>query len=76
MPKSIILHTPNSQGPQCPYTSRGFTDRTEYLEHQAEYYKISIETVSCLSLCLGPQEDFDGLISILSHLYNKGTSND
>lgn len=46
-----------------PYKQAGFEDREEYLTCLAEDYGMSLENVKALADVLGPDEDFDGLVS-------------
>lgn len=43
------------------YTNNGFTDRAEYLESLCDEYDAN--TVHMLADLLGPEEDFDGLVT-------------
>jgi hypothetical protein len=45
------------------YTNNGFTDRTDYLESLCDEY--DADTVHMLAELLGPEEDFDGLVTSL-----------
>jgi hypothetical protein len=45
------------------YTNNGYTDRADYLETLCEEYPREI--VHTLADLLGPDEDFDGLVSSL-----------
>lgn len=47
------------------YQQNGFKNRTEYLESVADDYGVDILIVRGLAGVLGPEEDFDGLISFL-----------
>lgn len=47
------------------YQQRGFKNRREYLVSLAEEYGVVLEDVFALADLLGPEEDFDGLISQL-----------
>jgi len=47
------------------YKSRGFEDRTEYLQATARDFDIPFEQVLELANMLGSQDDFDGLLSSL-----------
>lgn len=47
------------------YRDRGYVDRDDYLSCMADDYGVPIETVTLLADLLGPNEDFDGLISAL-----------
>lgn len=44
---------------------RDYGSRDNYLEGLAEEYGLPVETVFSLADMLGPNEDFDGLISAL-----------
>lgn len=48
------------------YTEMGYESRKDYLECLAEDFGVDIETVYQVADLLGPSEDFDGLVSILS----------
>jgi hypothetical protein len=50
------------------YQRKGYKDRNDYLMAVAEDYgldPVDVYTVACL---LGPEEDFDGLISMIQEL--------
>ena len=47
------------------YTDNGYTDRAEYLDSLAEEYGMDINVVLNLAEILGPNEDFDGLVTTL-----------
>lgn len=47
----------------CVYAENGFTDREDYLNSLKEEYDADI--VTALSELLGPDEDFDGLVTML-----------
>ena len=47
------------------YTDNGFTDRAEYLYSLAEEFGMDINVVLNLAEILGPNEDFDGLVTTL-----------
>lgn len=51
-----------------PYSANGYNDRKDYLSCMAEDYGVSLETVEALADLLGPNEDFDGLVSALEDL--------
>lgn len=51
-----------------PYRAHGYNDREDYLSCMAEDYGVSLETVEALADVLGPNEDFDGLISALQDI--------
>ena len=48
-----------------PYYSHGFNSRTEYLLSLSNEYNVPQEVVMALADVLGPNEDFDGLITSL-----------
>ena len=50
------------------YKQNGYKDRNDYLESLAEDYCIDIDTVMVLADILGPNEDFDGLITSLEDI--------
>ena len=47
------------------YERKGFNNRKEYLEHLAEEYGIDHGMVFAAAATLGPNEDFDGLVTML-----------
>ena len=47
------------------YISHGYADRNEYLESLADEYGIDIQIVAAAADALGPNEDFDGLLTTL-----------
>jgi hypothetical protein len=47
------------------YREYGYIDRDDYLDALAQDYNTPIENVKCLAEILGPEEDFDGLVSTL-----------
>tara|TARA_R100000152_G_scaffold20554_2_gene14577 strand:- start:120 stop:314 length:195 start_codon:yes stop_codon:yes gene_type:complete len=57
-----------------PYTANGFKDRTDYLESLKDEYPA--EAVELLSDMLGPNEDFDGLITDLQDFDQLGMLDD
>lgn len=50
------------------YQQNGYKSRREYLECMADEYDVPFDTVLSLSLILGSNEDFDGLISAISDI--------
>ena len=50
------------------YRANGYEDREEYLSCLAEDYGVDLGTVKALADLLGPNEDFDGLVSQLEDL--------
>jgi len=47
------------------YQLHGYTDRLDYLTRTAEHHGIPLNVVITAAEILGPNEDFDGLISII-----------
>ena len=47
------------------YQRKGYADRNDYLSTVADEYGVPLEAVYSLASALGPDEDFDGLISII-----------
>ena len=47
------------------YTENGYKIRRDYLKSLADEYCIPCETVFALASMLGPDEDFDGLVTSL-----------
>jgi hypothetical protein len=50
------------------YTDNGYKDREDYLQSLADDYGIDEETVSIMADVLGPNEDFDELVTMLEDL--------
>lgn len=47
------------------YKANGYATRSDYLACLAEDYGLPLETVMVFADTLGPNEDFDGLLSLL-----------
>jgi hypothetical protein len=47
------------------YTQNGYKDRHDYLKSLAEEFEIPYKTVAACASMLGPDEDFDGLVTQL-----------
>ena len=47
------------------YTDNGYKNRKDYLQHLADEFGLDLETVYDVAAILGPDEDFDGLVSAL-----------
>lgn len=47
------------------YLENGYENREDYLNSLADDYDVNINTVHALADMLGPNEDFDGLLSEL-----------
>lgn len=50
------------------YQANGYNDREDYLSGLAEDYGVDLDTVKALADLLGPNEDFDGLVSQLEDM--------
>jgi hypothetical protein len=50
------------------YTENGFTSRRDYLDDLADNMGIDKATVYALADLLGPNEDFDGLVTSLEDI--------
>ena len=51
--------------PRDVYQENGFDDRDDYLLSLAEDYGVPLDAVMAMAEVLGPEEDFDGLVSNL-----------
>ena len=47
------------------YTDAGYKNRRDFLEQLGDEYGADLQTVLEISSVLGPDEDFDGLVSAL-----------
>ena len=47
------------------YTENGYENRRDYLESLADEYDVDLQAVFNLANLLGPNEDFDGLITMI-----------
>lgn len=52
------------------YQENGYENRKDYLKSVADEYGINLGIVRLFADILGPNEDFDGLISLLEDLVN------
>jgi len=50
------------------YQEHGYESRDHYLGTLADDYGVDLETVLCLADLLGPNEDFDGLVTTLEDM--------
>ena len=50
------------------YTEMGYENRRDYLESLSDDFDIDLETVFMLADLLGPNEDFDGLVTSLEDM--------
>ena len=48
------------------YQDNGYHSRKHYLATLAEDYGVDINSVNALADLLGPEEDFDGLVSMIN----------
>ena len=55
-------------GTDLMYLRNGHINRDEYLKYLSEEYLVDIDTVNGLANMLGPDEDFDGLVSSLEDI--------
>lgn len=53
---------------QTVYEREGYLSRRNYLETLADEYGLEAETVFSMASILGPNEDFDGLITALQDI--------
>jgi len=51
--------------PRDVYQENGYDDRDDYLCSLAEDYGVPLDAVMAVAEVLGPEEDFDGLVSSL-----------
>lgn len=51
---------------QNVYQQNGYENRKAYLESLAEDYGVDVEDIIAVANVLGPNEDFDGLVSSLN----------
>jgi hypothetical protein len=58
------------------YINNGYKDRGDYLKNLADDYGIDSMIVNELAGMLGPNEDFDGLVTELEDSYNAGLLDD
>lgn len=54
------------------YKENGYADRDDYLNGLSEDYGVPIDAVLALAEVLGPDEDFDGLVSNLEDAMYSG----
>ena len=54
------------------YQENGYKNRDDYLNSLSEDYGVPIDAVLALAEVLGPDEDFDGLVSNLEDAMNGG----
>lgn len=50
------------------YTDEGYKNRRDYLVSLSEDFGVELETVFMLAQLLGPNEDFDGLVTALEDM--------
>lgn len=54
------------------YIDNGYESRRDYLTQLAEDYGVDIDTVLMLAGMLGPNEDFDGLVTHIEDMIEEG----
>jgi hypothetical protein len=54
------------------YQQHGFANRAAYLADLADQYGVPVATVLALADILGPNEDFDGLVTEIEDLMLSG----
>ena len=52
------------------YQENGYKDRKDYLNSMAEEFDVPITVVLSIANMLGPNEDFDGLVTALEDAEN------
>lgn len=62
--------------PRDVYQENGYDDREDYLNSLAEDYGIPLDAVLAVAEILGPDEDFDGLVSNLEDAMYGGWFNE
>ena len=55
---------------QTIYEQHGFRNRQDYFEYLSEEYDIDIDIIKSMAEILGPNEDFDGLVTNLEDGFN------
>jgi hypothetical protein len=61
----------NIDGPKIGesiYQREGYANRAEYLQSLADDFGVDLSTVQALADVLGPNEDFDGLVTTLEDM--------
>lgn len=53
---------------QTIYEEHGYKNRRDYLESLADDHGVEVDTVFALASLLGPDEDFDGLVTQLEDM--------
>lgn len=48
-----------------PYRAAGYENRADYLASIADDFEMGLDTVLMVADLLGPNEDFDGLVTML-----------
>jgi hypothetical protein len=56
------------------YTDEGYKNRKDYLNSLAEDYGVPLDVVNAAAQVLGPDEDFDGLVTTIED-YADGMEN-
>jgi hypothetical protein len=58
------------------YINNGYENRDDYLKSLAEDYGVDVMIINEIAGMLGPNEDFDGLVTELEDSYNAGLLDD
>jgi hypothetical protein len=59
-----------------PYLENGYANRREYLKGLADNFGVDFFTVIALAEALGPNEDFDGLVTEIEDIESMGCYSD
>jgi hypothetical protein len=54
------------------YTKKGYQDRADYINTLAQDFGLEYDAVLAVADLLGPEEDFDGLVSACEDLEDGG----
>ncbi len=54
------------------YIEKGYKNRADYLDHLADNYGVPSEVVQNIAEILGPNEDFDGLVTAMEDGLDSG----
>ena len=71
--RSIPLHTRTENDMANIYREHGFENREAYLADLADEYGVDVQVLYMVADLLGPNEDFDGLVSAVqdyAYLYS------
>lgn len=68
LPKNLKLLGENTKITESVYTENGYKNRKDYLMSLADEYGVDVNTVLELASILGPDEDFDALVTEIEDL--------